>query len=125
MQTWKTETIKKLQQLKIHQNERGAGISAAQFIANKNVDALISGAVGPNAFNILKQIGIEVYKLQSGTVKENLKLFTENKLDEITSSSSGGPIAGGRGPGRRGGMGGEDKYKQPHNLLQNWKINIK
>ncbi|OPY25087.1 MAG: hypothetical protein A4E26_00013 [Methanobacterium sp. PtaU1.Bin097] len=20
---------------------------------------------------------------------------------------------------------GEDKYKQPHNLLQNWKINIK
>ncbi|NYB27611.1 MAG: NifB/NifX family molybdenum-iron cluster-binding protein [Methanobacteriaceae archaeon] len=87
-------------------NERGAGISAAQFIANKNVDALISGAVGPNAFNILKQIGIEVYKLQSGTVKENLKLFTENKLDEITSSSSGGPIAGGRGPGRRGGMGG-------------------
>lgn len=87
-------------------NERGAGISAAQFIANKNVDALISGAVGPNAFNILKQIGIKVYKLQSGTVKENLKLFTENRMDEITSSSSGGPMLGGRGPGRRGGMGG-------------------
>lgn len=87
-------------------NERGAGISATQFISNKNVDALISDAVGPNAFNLLKKVGIKMYKPQSGTVKDNLKLFTENKLDEITSSSSERPIVGGRGPGRRGGMGG-------------------
>ena len=88
-------------------NERGAGISAAQFISSKNVDALISDAVGPNAFNLLKKIGIKMHKLQSGTVKDNLKLFIENKLNEITSSSSGGPMAGGRDNGRIGGMGGE------------------
>jgi predicted Fe-Mo cluster-binding NifX family protein len=87
-------------------NERGgAGIKAAQFIANSEVKALISGAVGPNAFDILKQVGIKVYKLESGSVKDNLKFFSEGKLEEITSSTSGGPRAGGRGPGRRGGMG--------------------
>ena len=50
-------------------NERGAGISAAQFIANKNVDALISGAVGPNAFNILKQIGKKTATSPKSTIE--------------------------------------------------------
>jgi predicted Fe-Mo cluster-binding NifX family protein len=85
-------------------NERGAGNVAAQFIANSEVEALISGAVGPNAFNILKQVGIKIYKLESGNVKDNLKLFSEGKLAEITSPVSGGPGAGVRGPGRRSGM---------------------
>lgn len=85
-------------------NERGAGNIAAQFIANNEVEALISGAVGPNAFDILKQVGIKVYKLEPGSVKDNLKLLIEGKLVEITTSSSGGPGSGGTGPGR-GGMG--------------------
>ena len=81
-------------------NVPGAGNKAAEFIANSNVDALISGAVGPNAFAILRQVGIKVYKLESGSVKDNLKLFNEGKLEEITSSTSGGPGAGSRGSGR-------------------------
>jgi predicted Fe-Mo cluster-binding NifX family protein len=86
-------------------NERGgAGIKAAQFIANSEVNALISGAVGPNAFDILKQVGIKVYKLKAGTVKDNLKLLDENQLEEIAAPATGGPGAGGRGMGR-GGMG--------------------
>jgi len=80
---------------------RGAGIKAAQFIANKGVTVLISGAVGPNAFDILKQVGIKVYKLKSGSVKDNLEEFIEGKLEQITSSSSGSPRGGGRGRGRR------------------------
>lgn len=85
-------------------NVTGAGNKAAEFIVNSKVDALISGAVGPNAFAILKQVGIKVYKLESGSVKDNLKLFSKGELGEITSSASGGPGAGGRGSGR-GGMG--------------------
>lgn len=84
--------------------ERGAGIKAAQYIVNSEVKALISGAPGPNALNILKQVGIKVYKLKSGSVKDNLKLFSEGKLEEMTSSTSEGPGTGGRGSGRRGGM---------------------
>ncbi len=85
-------------------NAGGAGNKAAEFIANNDVKALISGAVGPNAFNILKQVGIKVYKFESGSVKYNLNLFIENKLTEITSSSTGGPGSMGRGS-QRGGMG--------------------
>lgn len=85
-------------------NERGgAGIKAAQLVANSEVNALISGAVGPNAFEILKQVGIILYKPESGSVKDNLKLFSENKLGEITSSASAGMGSRGRGLGGRGG----------------------
>lgn len=81
-------------------NQRGSGNLAAQFLVNQRVDTLISGAVGPNAFNIFKQVGIKIYKLQSGSVQENLNLFVENKLDEIKTSGPAGSMAG-RGFGRR------------------------
>jgi len=81
-------------------NERGSGNLAAQFIVNQRVDTLISGAVGPNAFNIFKQVGIKIYKLQSGSVQENLNLFEKNKLNEIKTSVPAGSMAG-RGLGRR------------------------
>lgn len=82
-------------------NDRGAGIKAAQFIANQDVKTLISGAVGPNAFDIIKQVGIKVYKIQSGSVKDNIKLLNEGKLEEFTSSSSGNQTGGMRGGRRR------------------------
>ncbi|OEC87497.1 MULTISPECIES: NifB/NifX family molybdenum-iron cluster-binding protein [Methanobacterium] len=86
-------------------NERGgAGIKAAQFIANQEVEVLISGAVGPNAFDILKQVGIKAYMPKPGTVEENLKLLNDGQLEEIATPATGGPGAGGRGMGR-GGMG--------------------
>ncbi len=84
-------------------NVAGAGNKAAEFIVDSKVNTLISGAVGSNAFNILRKAGIKVYKLQSRLVKDNLKLFTEGNLGEITSSSNGGPEA--RTPRRRGGNG--------------------
>jgi predicted Fe-Mo cluster-binding NifX family protein len=84
-------------------NERGAGNIAAQFIVDRGVEILISGELGPIAFNILKNAEIKTYKLESGNVKTNLKLFNEGKLEEITSPTSGGPGTGGRGLGR-GGM---------------------
>lgn len=85
-------------------NERGgAGIKAAEFIANKEVEALISGAVGPNAFDILKHAGIKAYTPEQGTVRENLELLNKGQLKEIATPAAGGPGAGGRGMGRGGG----------------------
>lgn len=78
----------------------GAGIKSAQLIAGENVDILLSGAVGPNAFEVLKQFGIRVYRYVPGTVDENLKLFKGGKLEEISvpENISG---RGGRGRGFR------------------------
>jgi predicted Fe-Mo cluster-binding NifX family protein len=84
-------------------NDPRAGNKTAEFMANRDVKSLISGAVGPNAFNILKDQKIKVYKLKPGSVRDNLKFFIDNKLDEITTPSSGGPGAAGKGPGA--GMG--------------------
>jgi len=60
----------------------GAGISTAQAVAEKNVQAVITGNVGPRAFDVLRQFKIEIYK-GSGSVKEVLQKFIDNKLEKI------------------------------------------
>ena len=72
-------------------NVPGAGNKAAEFIVKNEVKTLISEAIGSNAFNILSKAGIKVYKVQYGSVKDNLELFAEGKLEEITSASLKGP----------------------------------
>jgi len=77
--------------MKSLKNKFGAGNTAAQFIADHEVNVLISGKLGPVAFHILKNAGIKVYKASSGSVEKNLKRFIEGKLEEITSLSGGFP----------------------------------
>jgi len=60
----------------------GAGISAAQLMAEKNVNAVISGNVGPRALNVLRQFNIKVY-YGDGVIKEALQEFIDGKLKEI------------------------------------------
>ena len=60
----------------------GAGISAAQVVAEKNAGVVIAGAVGPRALDVLKQFNIKIYK-GSGTIEEVLQIFIDGKLEEI------------------------------------------
>ena len=78
----------------------GAGISAAQIVANEKVKAVVSGNVGPKAFYVLNSLGIEIYQAVPGTVKENAEKLLRNELQKIDSGSGGG-FARGRGFGRR------------------------
>ncbi len=59
----------------------GAGISAAQAVAEKDVKAVISGNLGPRASDVLKQFNIEVYR-GSGSIKEVLQKFIDGKLEK-------------------------------------------
>ena len=59
-----------------------AGISAAKFLAEKNVKAVITGNVGPRAFDVLKQFNIEVYQGE-GKVKEVIEKFIEGRLEKF------------------------------------------
>lgn len=59
---------------------QGAGIQAAQIVANVGANALITGHCGPKAFRVLQAAGIKVYNCQAATVAEALSQFDEGKL---------------------------------------------
>jgi len=60
----------------------GAGISTAQLMAEKNVNAVITGNVGPRALDVLKQFDIEIYSGE-GVIKKALQNFIDGKLKKI------------------------------------------
>jgi predicted Fe-Mo cluster-binding NifX family protein len=79
----------------------GAGIQAAQIIANKGVKLLITGNVGPKAFQALSAAGIEVVTGAVGTVREAVEKFKRGKLSTTAAPTVGGHFGmGGRGGGR-------------------------
>ncbi len=77
----------------------GAGIQAAQFISNHGAKAVISGNVGPNAFNVLRTAGVEVYAFAGGTVRQAVEAFKAGTLQPITGATSGPMHGHGRGRG--------------------------
>ena len=48
----------------------GAGIQAAQFVIEHGARAVLTGNVGPNADNVLREAGVPVYQNQQGTVRQ-------------------------------------------------------
>jgi predicted Fe-Mo cluster-binding NifX family protein len=84
----------------------GAGIQAAQTIANKGVKLLITGNVGPNAFGALSAAGIEIVTGASGTVREVVEKFKRGEFKKtreptVDSHFGMGGKGGGRGAWRR------------------------
>lgn len=78
------QEIKKTEAIKNESENQmsGAGISTAQLIAENSVSAVITGNVGPRAFDVLKQFNIEVYS-GDGSIKEVLQKFIDKKLQKI------------------------------------------
>ncbi|OIO15243.1 hypothetical protein COV53_03710 [Candidatus Gottesmanbacteria bacterium CG11_big_fil_rev_8_21_14_0_20_37_11] len=60
----------------------GAGISAAQMVAEKGIKAVITGNIGPRALDVFRQFNIQVYK-GTGLVKEVIQDFIDSKLTKI------------------------------------------
>ncbi|MBU2102323.1 MAG: NifB/NifX family molybdenum-iron cluster-binding protein [Candidatus Omnitrophica bacterium] len=71
------------------QFQGGAGIQSAQLVNLKGATAVLTGNVGPNAFETLNKAGIQVYTGVSGTVKEAVEAYKGGKL-KITESPSVG-----------------------------------
>jgi len=64
----------------------GAGISSGQLMVENNVEAIITGNVGPNAMNVLKAAGIEIHKGQSTSVNDNIEMFKSGLLQKISET---------------------------------------
>ncbi len=80
----------------------GAGIQSAQLVANKGVEALITGQVGPNAFTTLQAAGIKILTGASGKVQEVLEKYQKG---QISSSAQGPTVQAHFGMGMGGGRG--------------------
>jgi predicted Fe-Mo cluster-binding NifX family protein len=76
----------------------GAGPQAAQFVANKGAEAVLTGNVGPNAVSALKAAGITIYIGATGTVKETVLLFKNGQMQEVGEATvvSHSGMGGGR-----------------------------
>jgi len=79
----------------------GAGIRAAQFVADLDVKAVLSGNIGPNAFEVLNAAGIEILTGAEGTVNDAIEDYKEGKLKRAQASTVGPHSGMGKG-GRRG-----------------------
>jgi len=74
----KVETIEN----KIANQLGQAGISAAQLIAEKDIEVVITKNVGPRALDVLNQFNIGIY-IGDGTIEKVLQEFIDGKLKKM------------------------------------------
>jgi len=67
----------------------GAGTLAAQFVAEQDVQVVISGDFGPNAYTALNAAGVDIYLFgHVRTVREAIEHFKDGKLTLIGTPTS-------------------------------------
>ena len=71
------------------QAQGGAGMQAAQFLVDGDVDILITPRCGENAAEVFKAAGIEIFKSANKAAADDLAAYGEGKL-EVLSHFHGG-----------------------------------
>lgn len=76
----------------------GAGVEATQLVASKDVKAILTGNVSPNAFSALSAAGVQVVTGVAGTVRDAVERFRRGELGDSIGPTVGGHFSlGGRG----------------------------
>jgi len=68
----------------------GAGVQAAQTVASKGANVVITGNVGPNAHQGLSAAKIKIYVGAKGTAKEALEDYRAGRLTRADAPTAGG-----------------------------------
>jgi len=87
-----SETIEAVQN---QPGAHGAGVQAAQTVSGRGARVVVTGSVGPNAFQGLAAAGIEVYIGATGTVREAYDAYRAGDLRRA-AAPTGRPHQGGR-----------------------------
>lgn len=69
---------------------QGAGIQAAQLVADRSVDMVVSGNMGPKAFSALQAAGVRMVAWSDGTVGEAVELIKSGKYELLDGANVGG-----------------------------------
>ncbi len=66
----------------------GVGVKSGQLMVDKGVEWVITGSVGPNAFQVLSSAGIKIAPGASGKVADAIEDFKAGKLSETSSATA-------------------------------------
>jgi predicted Fe-Mo cluster-binding NifX family protein len=91
----------------------GAGIQAAQFVVERGAQAVLTGNLGPNAFDVLQAAGVPGYLILEGTVRQAVEAFQAGRVQLMGGANvaahagmgGGAGFGAGRTMGRGMGMG--------------------
>ena len=70
-------------------SEGGAGIKAAQALADNGIEVVLTPRCGENAVEVLDGADIKLYKTMNGTARENIEEFKDGKLSLLTDIHKG------------------------------------
>jgi predicted Fe-Mo cluster-binding NifX family protein len=91
----------------------GAGIQAAQFVVEHGAQAVLTGNLGPNAFDVLEAAGVPGYLVPEDTIRQVVEAFKAGQVQPLGGANvaahagmgSGAGLGAARGMGRGMGMG--------------------
>lgn len=97
----------------------GAGIQAAQFVVEHGAQAVLTGNLGPNAFDVLKAAGIAGYLVPEGTVRQAVEAFKAGRVQPLDSANTVAHtgMGAGRGPGQSMGQNGGSRPTTPRQAV--------
>ncbi len=65
----------------------GAGIQAGQLMADESVEVVLTGNVGPNAFQTLSAAGVTVITGAAGSVRDAIEKYKAGELKAVDSAT--------------------------------------
>jgi len=77
----------------------GAGIQAAQFVVEHGAEAVITGNVGPNAYDVFRAANVPVFRGAGGTVRQAVEAYAAGKLESAAGADVGAHAGMGAGAG--------------------------
>jgi predicted Fe-Mo cluster-binding NifX family protein len=70
-------------------SQGGAGIKAAQTVADNQVRALLTPRCGENAAEVIKAADIKIYKTITDSIRDNIDAFNDGKLSLLENIHAG------------------------------------
>jgi predicted Fe-Mo cluster-binding NifX family protein len=67
---------------------QGAGVRVAQSVIDAGAEAVVTGQIGPRAFDVLAAAGIEVYLTPPATAAEAVEAYAAGRLERISKPNS-------------------------------------